>query len=150
MRFEEAVKHRVVGFPQPRVSEHERAVPRVSQSRIDAGIARGRELHAAFCRRAVQAVAVELPAAALRFAGRLAVALAREFQKERARLATSRSLSALDDRMLRDIGVERGDIPYIARTLAYWEKPAQPAVVKTLEPKLPVEIVLPRRAACAW
>lgn len=147
MRFEEAVKHRVAGFPQPWVFGRERAARRVSHEQVGVGIARGRELHAAFCRRAVNAVAVELPAAALRFAGRLTVALARELQKERARRATSGSLNALDDRMLRDIGVDRGDIPYIARTLAYREKPAQPAVIKTLEPKCPADILLPRRAA---
>ena len=147
MRFEDALMHRVTGFPQPWVSEREGAVHPVSQRQIKAGVSRGRELHAAFCRRAAKVALVDLPAAGLRFLVRLAASLARAYRKERVRRATSATLSALDDRMLCDIGVDRGDIPYIARSMAYREQAVQCAVIRTLEPKFPAHILLPGRAA---
>lgn len=147
MRFEEPVNHWVARFPHPWVVEQGRSVAHVRHAEVDIGIARGRALHGAFCRRAAKALLVQPLAAALRSAGGLAAALMRGFKVERARLATSRSLSALDDRMLRDIGIDRSDIPYIAASLARAKTRTPLPAVACVESIVPVEFVLPMRAA---
>jgi uncharacterized protein YjiS (DUF1127 family) len=147
MRFEEPVNHWVAGFPHPRVVQQGPSVPHVSHEEIDTGIARGRALHGEFCRRAAKALLVRPLALALHSARRLAAALVRAFKAERARLATSRSLSALDDRMLRDIGIDRSDIAYIAASLARVKTRTPLSVVASVEPIVPEEFVRHLRAA---
>ncbi len=98
----------------------------------------GRRLHA-------EAVAHGGAVAAKGLAGLPAIALAaavrlyRGWQLRRARRRAIGELQVLDDRMLKDIGVSRSEIPALVEaTLATAERDAGPTVPVAIEPLRPV------------
>lgn len=119
MRFEQPVSNIVARFPELRVHDRGHRIPLVTERKIAEGIARGRRLHAQFCRQAAAVVIVRPLASAARYIARLVTRSLRAFDNDRARRETIHALRALDDRVLRDIGIERGDIPHIATVLTY-------------------------------
>lgn len=129
MRFEQPVNDAVARFPEFRVERRARTVPYVSHEEIAAGVARGRRLQARQVREAIAWVVFRPLAAFGRTIARLAGWLVREARRERDRRATIRELGALDDRVLRDIGLERDQIVPVADALVetkYQESGAAP------------------------
>ena len=121
MRFEESIDRYVTRFPELDSYRRRQVVPRPSAVEIRRGIARGRALHGKFCRQVVIAALVRPLANMVAVVGRATAATIRKLRAERTRLATIRSLAAMDDRMLRDIGIGRSNIPWVAESLAYGE-----------------------------
>jgi uncharacterized protein YjiS (DUF1127 family) len=119
MRFEQSASVVPAHFPASRTDGARPFVPFVTHEEIAQGIARGRRLHAQFCRRAANAVLVRPGLAAARFTARIVGAMHARHARRRAFHSTVRALSAMADSQLRDIGIGRSDILYVARTLVY-------------------------------
>lgn len=117
MRFEEPASIVPAHFPAARTEGAGPFVPFVTHEEIAQGMARGRRLHARFCRRAANAVLVRPGLAAAGFVARMVGAMRAKHAKRRAFQSTVRALSAMADSQLRDIGISRSDILYVARTL---------------------------------
>lgn len=118
MRFEQPIDAVVTRFPELRMHTRVRPSIHISDEDIRAAIARGRRLHARQVRESFNAAFVRPLAAIVRATAALASYVARECRKASNRRATIRELSALEDHLLRDIGVERRDIADVARALA--------------------------------
>ena len=147
MRFEQSIDHYVTRFPELDLYRRRQATPRPSAEEIRRGVARGRALHGKFCRQVINAALVRPLAGTLALVGRAAAATLRKVRAERTRLATIRSLAAMDDRMLRDIGIGRCNIPYVAESLAYGEQRAVPGVAARSKPVSEKQVFLSLRAA---
>jgi uncharacterized protein YjiS (DUF1127 family) len=146
MRFEESVNRYVARFPELALYRQAQPRPRVGYEEIRRGVARGRALHGRFCRQVINTLLVGPLVTALGVVGRALAATKTKLRAERMRLATIHSLAAMDDRMLRDIGIGRGNIPYIAESLAYGEHRA--AGTETRSEAIPAkEVFLTMRAA---
>lgn len=117
MKSEFQIEHKVATFPNHGVHHARQLAPQVSHEEIDIAIARARMLHAEAIRRIAARVIRRPLAALLRLFGRLAGRVVRRVQTARLRRQTMDALYALDARMLRDIGIERGEIPLIAASL---------------------------------
>lgn len=127
MRFEEPINGSVARFPELRAYAPRETVPYVSHDEIAEGIARGRRLHARFCRRAAHVAIAKPVLAGVRYARRSVAAAVAKMQKDRAFRSTLRVLDALEDSQLRDIGIDRGDILHVAKGLAYADRREEPA-----------------------
>jgi len=147
MRFEEPITNLLDRYPELRLYDRGATSSHVSHYDIADGVARGRRLHAQYYRQTAKAVIVRPAFALLRFSEQLAASAIRKFNTDRSRRATIKSLSALDARLLRDIGIERGDIPYVAESLANSKRQAEPPKVSPAESAPPGETFVPARAA---
>lgn len=110
MRFEQPVSNLVAKYPELQLNDAGLERPCVTQENISAAVALGRRLHGKFWREKAMAIF-----------GRPARAVIRRIASEQTRRATVRALGELDDRLLRDIGIERCQIPFVARALTYGE-----------------------------
>ncbi|NIM27992.1 MAG: DUF1127 domain-containing protein [Gammaproteobacteria bacterium] len=90
-------------------------------------IARGQQLRAQFCRRAARAIIVVPSLATARFIAGIVRATLVKREKRRAFHSTVRTLNAMADSQLRDIGVNRSAILHVAWTLVYTDRPSPPA-----------------------
>ena len=134
MKFETTARSAVTRFPGPRSNGPAARVPQVTPADIAAGLVNARELRAWAFR--------EFSLDVASFARNLFQAVLVKVRQARAYRATVRDLGALDDRQLRDIGVSRGDIHYIARTVAYGEprtEPVKPVAAEPAQVEQPVD-----------
>lgn len=147
MRSEEYLNDHVARFTRPGPHGPRVAAPHVSPEIISEGLARGRRLHARSCRQAARALIVAPTMRIYRFMARAVIAAAREIKKDRLRRETIRKLEALDDRLLRDIGVERSNIHSMARALANTDAGGGPTPSATSEPTPEPSTFVPAQAA---
>ena len=147
MRFEESIDRYVARFPELDLYRRQQAMPRPSAEEIRRGVARGRALHGKFCREVINAALLRPLAGTLALIGRATAAKFCKLRAERTRLATIRSLAAMDDRMLHDIGIGRGNIPYVAESLAYGEQRSAPGVAARSRTVSEKQVFLSLRAA---
>jgi uncharacterized protein YjiS (DUF1127 family) len=129
MRFEEPASVLPAHFPASRAYGARPFVPFVTHEEITEGVARGRRLHAQFCRRAANAVIVRPILASARFVVRLVGATRSKLQERRAFQSTVRVLSGMADDQLRDIGISRSDILHVARTMVYTKRRSPSATI---------------------
>ena len=139
MRFEESLNGRVATFPELRTYGSRETVPYVSHEDIAKGIARGRRLHARFCRQATYVVLGKPVLACARAVKRFVRSSMAKLEKHRAFRSTVRELSALEDRQLNDIGIVRSDILRVAWSLVYADRPETPAAIKPTSTENPFE-----------
>ena len=147
MRFEEPVSNLLDRYPELRLYDREVKFSHVSHQEVADGIARGRRLHAQFCRRAAKAVIAGPAVAIYRTSKQLIASATRKFNTDQSRRVTIKALSALDDRMLRDIGIERGDIPYVAASLPNSKQRDESPKIEPTELPYPDEAFVTARAA---
>ena len=128
MRFEESLNYSVAKFPELGVQNSRLTVPYVTHKEIQDGIARGHSLHAQFCRQAAEEVVVRPVLSVVRFAGQITGVVIKTLDRDRQRRVTIKELRRLEDWKLCDIGVDRSDIPYVAKTLAYAKRSEESTV----------------------
>lgn len=147
MRFEEPIESVVANFPEFRVHRARETVPYVTHVEIAQAVARGRRLHAHFCRQAASTLIARPVRASARWVARVAGKTTEKLRREQAVRATIKALARLDDSQLRDVGVRRSDILYVARTLAYANRREAPSAPKAVEPSFAEDVFEHARAA---